>query len=201
MKQRKLEILLEKVRGFDSPDVTLEQYPTPALLAAELLHFAYMKGDLTDTVYDLGCGTGMLAIGAKILGAERVVGFDSDPAALKIAKENAEKLGVEVEFECMDIRQVRGHAQTVVMNPPFGAQVKGSDRPFLKTALKVGDVTYSIHNSGSLAFIKKFIEPAIITEWYNTGFPIKRTFKFHKKDVERIEVEIYRIIKENDQGE
>ncbi|MEL4305682.1 METTL5 family protein [Methanococcoides sp. LMO-2] len=201
MKQRKLEILLEKVRGFDSPDVTLEQYPTPALLAAELLHFAYMKGDLTDTVYDLGCGTGMLAIGAKILGAERVVGFDSDPAALKIAKENAEKLGVEVEFECMDIRQVRGHAHTVVMNPPFGAQVKGSDRPFLKTALKVGDVTYSIHNSGSLAFIKKFIEPAIITEWYNTGFPIKRTFKFHKKDVERIEVEIYRIIKENDQGE
>ncbi|AKB85974.1 METTL5 family protein [Methanococcoides methylutens] len=201
MKQRKLEILLEKVRGFDSPDVTLEQYPTPALLAAELLHFAYMKGDLTDTVYDLGCGTGMLAIGAKILGAERVIGFDSDPAALKIAKENAERLGVEVEFECMDVRQVRGHAHTVVMNPPFGAQVKGSDRPFLKTALKVGDVTYSIHNSGSLAFIKKFIEPAIITEWYNTGFPIKRTFKFHKKDVERIEVEIYRIIKENDQGE
>ncbi|MGM0770313.1 MAG: METTL5 family protein [Halobacteriota archaeon] len=200
MKQRKLEMLLEKVRGFDSPDVTLEQYPTPALLAAELLHFAYMKGDLTDTVYDLGCGTGVLAIGAKLLGAERVVGFDSDLSALDIAKENAEKLGVEVEFECMDIRQVRGHAHTVVMNPPFGAQVKGSDRPFLKTALKVGDIMYSIHNSGSMEFVKKFIEPAIITEWYNTGFPIKRTFKFHKKDVERIEVEIYRIIKENDQG-
>jgi len=201
MKQRKLEILLEQVRGFDSPDVTLEQYSTPALLAAELLHFAFMKGDLEDTVYDLGCGTGMLAIGAKILGAERVIGFDSDPSALEIARENAERLGVEVEFECMDIRQVRGHAHTVVMNPPFGAQVKGSDRPFLKTAMKVGDITYSIHNSGSLAFVKKFIEPAIITEWYNTGFPIKRTFKFHKKDVERIEVEIYRIIKENDQGE
>ncbi|WP_440953340.1 METTL5 family protein [Methanococcoides sp. FTZ1] len=201
MKQRKLEMLLEKVRGFDSPDVTLEQYSTPAVLAAELLHFAFMKGDIEDTVYDLGCGTGMLAIGAKILGAERVVGFDSDPAALEIARENAEKLGVEVEFECKDIRQVRGHAHTVVMNPPFGAQVKGSDRPFLKTAMKVADVTYSIHNSGSLAFVKKFIEPAVITEWYNTGFPIKRTFKFHKKDVERIEVEIYRIIKENDQDD
>lgn len=199
MKQRKLEILLEKVRSFDSPDVTLEQYSTPAVLAAELLHFAFMKGDLDDTVYDLGCGTGMLAIGAKVLGAKRVVGFDSDPAALDIARENAEKLGVEVEFECLDVRQVRGHAHTVVMNPPFGAQVKGSDRPFLSTAMKVGDVTYSIHNSGSMTFVKKFIEPAVITEWYNTGFPIKRTFKFHKKDVERIEVEIYRITKENDQ--
>jgi putative methylase len=197
MKQRKLEILLEKVRGFEKPNVTLEQYPTPALLAAEMLHFAFMKGDLEGTVYDLGCGTGMLAIGAAVLGAERVVGFDSDPGALEIARENAEMIGVDVEFECKDIRQVRGHANTVVMNPPFGAQVKGSDRPFLKTAMRVADVTYSIHNSGSLAFVKKFIQPAVITEWYNTGFPIKRTFKFHKKDVERIEVEIYRIITDN----
>ena len=135
MKQRKLEILLEKVRGFEKPNITLEQYPTPALLAAEMLHFAFMKGDLEGTVYDLGCGTGMLAIGAAVLGAEKVVGFDSDPGALEIARENAEMIGVDVEFECKDIRQVRGHANTVVMNPPFGAQVKGSDRPFLKTAM------------------------------------------------------------------
>ncbi|MCG7853193.1 MAG: METTL5 family protein [Methanosarcinaceae archaeon] len=195
MKQRKLEMVLEQVDGFVSPNVTLEQYATPAVLAAEMLHYAYMKGDIIDTVYDLGCGTGILAIGAKLLGADRVVGFDSDAEALKIAEKNAEKLGVDVEFVPSYIRDVSGHAHAVIMNPPFGAQVKGSDRPFLLTALKVSDVIYSIHNCGSHDFIQKFITPAVITEWYTTVFPIKRTFKFHKKDVERVEVEIYRIMR------
>ena len=195
MKQRKLEMVLEQVDGFASPNAALEQYATPAVLAAEVLHYAYMKGDIIDTVYDLGCGTGILAIGAKLLGSDRVVGFDSDAEALKVAEGNAEKLGVDVEFVSSDIRDVSGHAHAVIMNPPFGAQVKGSDRPFLLTALKVSDVIYSIHNCGSHDFIRKFITPAVITEWYTTVFPIKRTFKFHKKDVERVEVEIYRIMR------
>ncbi|MGP8322291.1 MAG: METTL5 family protein [Methanosarcinaceae archaeon] len=196
MKQRKLEILLEQVKGFDSPDVTLEQYATPAVLAAEILHFAYMKGDIKDTVYDLGCGTGILAIGAKLLGAKKVVGFDSDEKALVVARKNAKKIGVDVEFVCCEISIITGNAHTVVMNPPFGAQSKGSDRPFLLTALRTSGVTYSIHNCGSHDFIQKFINPAVITEWYKTSFRIKRTFKFHKKDVEQIEVEIYRIIRQ-----
>ncbi len=193
MKQRKLEILLEKIRGFDAPDINLEQYPTPALLAAELLHFAFMNADLEDTVIDLGCGTGILAIGAKLLGAKKVIGIDIDPQALKVAADNACDLGVDVEFICMDVRDVKIQAHTTLMNPPFGAQSKGSDRPFLSTALKISGVVYSIHNSSSHGFIKKFIEPAHITDWYTAVFPLKRTFKFHKKDVERIEVELYRI--------
>ncbi|WP_292486640.1 METTL5 family protein [Methanohalobium sp.] len=193
MKQRKLEMLLEQVEGFDSPDVSLEQYTTPAPIAAELLHFAYMKGDIKDTVYDLGCGTGVLATGAKLLGAEIVTGFDTDHYALQIADKNARNMNVDVDFICKDISNISGEAQTVVMNPPFGSQVRGSDRPFLSNALKLANVIYSIHNKGSKNFIEKFISPAVITDWYRTGFPLKRTFKFHKKDVEQIEVEIYRI--------
>ena len=195
MKQRKLEILLEQVEGFDSPNVNLEQYATPALLAAEMLHFAFMQGDLEGTVFDLGCGTGMLAIGAKLLGAEKVVGFDIDNKALEVARKNAEKLGVEVEFVHADIFEVEGHADSVVMNPPFGAQTKGNDRPFLLSALKTSDVIYSIHNCGSHEFISKFIGDARITDWYSTAFPMKRTFKFHKKEVEMVKVEIYRIVR------
>ncbi|WMW22150.1 METTL5 family protein [Methanolobus mangrovi] len=195
MKQRKLEILLEQVEGFDNPSVSLEQYVTPALLAAEMLHFAYMQGDLEGTVFDLGCGTGILAIGAKLLGAEKVVGFDLDRKALEIARKNAEKLGVDVEFVHNDVFEVEGHADTVVMNPPFGAQAKGNDRPFLLSALKTSDVIYSIHNCGSHNFISKFIGDARITDWYTTAFPIKRTFKFHKKEVEMVKVEIYRIVR------
>ncbi|WP_321420247.1 METTL5 family protein [uncultured Methanomethylovorans sp.] len=195
MKQRKLEIMLEKVKGFEKPDVNLEQYATPAPIAAEVLHFAFMHGDLQGTVYDLGCGTGILAIGAKLLGAEKVVGFDLDPSALEIARQNASMMEIDVEFVQCDISGVPEHADTVIMNPPFGAQSKGNDRPFLSTALRVADVTYSVHNCGSYRFIKSFIEPATISDWYETGFPIKRTFKFHKKDVELVKVEIYRIVR------
>lgn len=185
--------MLERVLGFRSPEASKEQYVTPAAVAAELLHFAYMRGDLAGSVYDLGCGSGILAIGAKLLGAEKVIGFDDDMEALKIAKENAERLGVEIEFVCSDISSVCGNAHTVVMNPPFGAQLKGSDRPFLRKALEISNVVYSVHNAGSLEFIKKFITPSVITDYKITGFPIKRTFGFHKKDIQVIEVEIYRI--------
>lgn len=188
-------MLLEKVEGFKSPKPSREQYATPATVAAELLHFAFMKGDIVDTVYDLGCGTGILAIGAKLLGAERVIGFDEDNEALEIARANAKKLNVDVGFICSRVEEVTGKAHTVLMNPPFGAQVKGSDRPFLRKALKVSSVVYSIHNIGSEEFIKKFITPSVVTEHRIIDFPIKRTFRFHTKEIKAIKAEIYRIEK------
>ncbi|HIH74922.1 MAG TPA: methyltransferase [Methanosarcina sp.] len=193
MKQRKLEMLLEEIEGFSDPELELEQYQTPSPLAAEILHFAYMQGDLEGSVQDLGCGTGILAIGAKLLGARRVLGYDKDRKALEIAKRNSESLGVEVEFIQADITEVSEHVETTLMNPPFGARVKGRDRPFLSSALRTSDVIYSIHNRGSLAFIQKFIKPAVITHSYVTKFPLKRSFDFHQKEREIIEVEIYRI--------
>lgn len=193
MKQRKLEMLLEEIEDFSDPELELEQYQTPSPLAAEILHFAYMQGDLDDSVQDLGCGTGILAIGAKLLGAEKVMGYDTDPEALETARKNARKLGVEVEFIFSDVAEIKEHVKTTLMNPPFGARVKGRDRPFLSSALRTSDIIYSIHNRGSLVFIQKFIKPAVITHSYVTKFPLKRIFDFHKKEREVIEVEIYRI--------
>lgn len=40
-------------------------------------------------VIDAGCGSGILAISAKLLGFENVIGFDIDPEAVTISKENA----------------------------------------------------------------------------------------------------------------
>ncbi len=193
MRQKHLEILLQQVEGFRYPKVEREQYATPATVAAELLHFAFMRGDIADTVYDLGCGTGMLAIGAKLLGAEKVIGFDDDIDALETARANAKKLNVDVEFVCSRIDEVCGKAHAVVMNPPFGAQAKGSDRPFLRKALEVSSVVYSVHNAGSAEFIKKFISPSVVTEYKLIDFPIKRTFGFHTKEIQVIKAEIYRI--------
>ena len=199
MKKRKLEMLLEKVRGFERPDVSREQYATPATVAAELLYFAFMNGDLEGSVVDLGCGTGVLAIGASLLGrdagvTQKIIGIDSDISALVTAKDNARSLGASVEWICCDIRDVCGHFDTVVMNPPFGAQEKGNDRPFLDKALQSGCVIYSIHNAGSQSFIESYIRGrGIVTDVVRLKFPIRHTFKFHKKEIAYIDVELYRI--------
>lgn len=198
---------LEKAEGFESPNVNLEQYKTPAVVAAPFLHLAFMSGDIGGkTVYDLGCGTGILSIGAAILGASKVIGFDVDEAAVLGAEKNAALMSAEIPetdiaFLVSDVSDIPEkiesgeleRADTVLMNPPFGAQEKGNDRPFLEAAVASGGVVYSIHNKGSRAFIEKFIKPAVVTDCFITDFPIRKTFDFHKKEVQSVDVEIYRI--------
>ena len=45
-------------------------------------------------VLDVGCGSGILAIGAALLGASEVTGVEIDPDAVAVAKENVEKNGL-----------------------------------------------------------------------------------------------------------
>lgn len=51
------------------------------------------------TVVDFGCGSGILAIAALLLGAERAVGIDIDRQALIASRENAERNGVADRLE------------------------------------------------------------------------------------------------------
>lgn len=56
--------------------------------------------DLTGkTVIDFGCGSGILAIAAIKLGAEKVIGIDIDPQAILASKDNAERNGVADKLE------------------------------------------------------------------------------------------------------
>lgn len=49
------------------------------------------------TVLDYGCGSGILAIAAGLLGADRVVAVDEDPQALTATRQNAGRNGAHVE--------------------------------------------------------------------------------------------------------
>jgi putative methylase len=195
MKLRQLEILLERVSGFSSPASRLEQYPTPAPLAARLLFHAAQNGDITGkSTCDLGCGTGVLAIGAALLGAEPVTGIDIDEKALEIAQKNAEQFDVspvfiKAEISCSTI--LPGRWDTIIMNPPFGAQVQHADRAFINYALKTGNQVYMIANSGSIPFIRSYVKGrAIILETVEGILPIRHSFHFHRKEVRDIRVEI-----------
>jgi putative methylase len=201
MKLKKLEMALQRLAGFPRPRAALEQYQTPAPLAARLLYHALMKGDVEGrSVCDLGSGTGVLAIGAALLGAKNVRGIDIDHDAIVVAQENAALMGVDVEFLVADVRDVSfpesiGACDTVIMNPPFGAQTAHADRPFIDLALTIAPVTYGIFNAGSTPFIKTYTEErAEIAERVGGVFPIQRTFSFHTKEIQEIEVEILRLI-------
>lgn len=51
-----------------------------------------------ETVLDYGCGSGILAIAARKLGAGHVVGSDLDAQAITASRDNAERNQVEAEF-------------------------------------------------------------------------------------------------------
>jgi len=196
MRRKELEIKLEGLEGFSHPKLHLEQYTTPASIAAHIVHLAHLMGDLRRCVYDLGCGTGVLAIAAALMGAPRVVGMEIDPHALAAAHRNAHRLGVNVELVQCDIARppwgdsVKG---TVLMNPPFGAQRRGADRAFLRAAMAMGDVIYTIHNEGSRRFVERFVEPFTITHMYRARYTIGRMYPHHTHEVVGLPVEIYRI--------
>jgi len=68
-------------------------HPTTAL-CLNWLDQADVKGK---TVIDYGCGSGILAIAAALLGAKKVIGVDIDPQALEATQANAERNNVEID--------------------------------------------------------------------------------------------------------
>ncbi len=201
MKLKHLEMTLQRLIGFSRPRAALEQYQTPAPLAARLLYHALMKGDIEGkSVCDLGSGTGVLAIGAAFLGAATVAGIEIDKKAVEVAEANAARFGTDVGFIVADVRDAAlpgriGACDTVIMNPPFGAQQAHADRPFIDLALCIAPFTYGIFNAGSTQFVKTYTAGrAEISEKVGGVFPIKRTFSFHTKNVQDVEVEILRLI-------
>lgn len=195
MKKKELEIILQKIPAQKIPKASLEQYSTPASIASDILFTAFFLNDIKDkVVIDLGCGTGIFAIGAKLLGAKKVIGVDIDQNAVKIAREFAKDLKLDIEIIIEDINKFSSKAQTVFQNPPFGSQNKHADRKFLKKAINTAPVIYTIHLLKTTPFIENFFgNDARITLTKNYKFPIKHTFSFHTKEYMEFNVTLFRI--------
>lgn len=64
------------------------------------------------TVLDYGCGSGILAMVAKKLGAAKVIGIDIDPQAVEAAQTNTARNHCEVDYYVPDDFAATGQAQT-----------------------------------------------------------------------------------------
>lgn len=199
MKQRELEMLLQKIQPHPQPKPELEQYQTPAPVAADLVYRALAAGDIQGRrVLDLGCGTGILAIGAALCGAERAVGLDLDIAALRAAEEAARTLGLPRELLSWLVgraEEARLAADTVLMNPPFGAQRRHADQPFHVAALACAPVVYTLVNAETLDWARRFYVGAgarVTAEW-SYRFALPAQFPWHEKPRAHIEVAALRV--------
>lgn len=187
--KNQLAIKLSKLKVFEKPNIKLEQYPTDSELASEILWQAFMNNDIKGKIIaDLGAGTGLLGIGALLLGAKQVYFIDIDNQALILAKQNIKSLDLKnAVFLRQDITEFNKKVDTVLQNPPFGVQTPYADRPFLDKAFQIANSIYTIHKAESEQFIKQRIPPNFtIKHITRFKFPIKQTQEFHKKPIHNI---------------
>ncbi len=194
MRKRDLQHALEAILDFPNPQAALEQYRTPPAIATEMLWEAHEEGAIAGKrVVDLGCGTGTFAAGAAALGAADVVGVDVDAEAVDMARNAVPGASFQVE----DLAQwVPVEADTVFMNPPFGAQNKHADRIFYDKAMATGASTiWFLAQPVTQGFLVAMARDAgrsleKVGEW---DYPLPATMAHHFEAVKRVRVGGYRL--------
>ena len=89
------------------------EHPTTASCLEALAIWA--ESSENKTCLDLGCGSGILAMGAAKLGLN-VIGVDIEPAAIVSATANAERNGLQVSFSQTDVADIDQKFDVVVAN-------------------------------------------------------------------------------------
>jgi len=199
----RLAILLSWLEVFEDPSLMDEQYPTDPEIAAQMLWTAHMLGDITGRkVIDLGCGTGILTLGAALLDAN-VIGIDNDAKALNIARSNKRYLEEQIEgnlrvtFSKGSVDNVKLRADTVIQNPPFGTKKRHADRNFLAKACTVAPVVWTFHKASTARFVERFSMDAgyEITHRLDFDLPIKASMAHHTRRIAIVKVGCWRLVR------
>ena len=226
-KKKHLEMILENVPKHPNPKVDLEQYSTPATIAADLVWNAYGLGDIDGmNILDLGCGTGIFAIASSLMGASQSLGVDIDEESIALAKitQNSISEGHDIDiantnFIVGDINSFNSISDllnstdnndinnnlislnkfdTLIQNPPFGSQEKGSrhaDRKFMEFAVESAEVIYSFHMKNTEEFVIDYYRDlgAEVTHKLVYKFPIPKIYDFHKEESRDVKVVVLRV--------
>ena len=179
--KQNLELELSKLKNFEKPSWELEQYSTPAHIAADWIWSMALKGEVAGkNILDAACGPGILGIGLLLMGARKVFFIDKDEKVINTCIENYNSIKKEyeigeAEFIIEDISLFDYEVDIVVQNPPFGTKVKHLDKKFLEKAFTVAPVVYSMHKWST----KKFVEAIsrdfgfMVSHNWRYKFPIK----------------------------
>ena len=226
-KKKHLEMILENVPKHPNPKVDLEQYSTPATIAADLVWNAYGLGDIDGmNILDLGCGTGIFAIASSLMGASHSLGVDIDEESIALAKIAQNSISEEHDIDIANTNFIVGDINsfnsisdllnstdnndinnnlislnkfdTLIQNPPFGSQEKGSrhaDRKFMEFAVESAEVIYSFHMKNTEEFVIDYYRDlgAEVTHKFVYKFPIPKIYDFHRDESRDVKVVVLRV--------
>ncbi len=201
--QRKLAIVLSKLKSFEKPSLKLEQYPTPSSIAGEWIWQMALRDEIRGkTFLDAASGPGILGLGALLMGAKKVFFVDKDEDVIETAINNYNNLKEEyeigdAEFIVEDISLFDEKVDLVIQNPPFGTKEKHMDKKFLEKAFEVSKIVYSMHKYSTRKFVESICQDFKfeITDLWRYDFPIKKTFAFHEKPIKVVDVGLWRMEK------
>ena len=86
-------------------------HPTTRLCATAMLDYVRENDPSDKFIVDAGCGSGILALTAKLYGFGKIFGFDRDPEAVRVSVENAAFNSIELDnvaFEHAGIEHALG---------------------------------------------------------------------------------------------
>ena len=201
MRLRSLAIQLSKLQEISSPNLNLEQYQTEGEIAARWLFDIQSFDDLKPgcRVVDLGCGNGILGIGAVLMGAGSAILVDSDQKSCEVSTRNVESLGISDSVKIVNSKigekdiEIR-EADIVVSNPPWGTQKKASDRPFLEEIISIGTIAHLMHSSQATHIRNFFNEFGWSSEEYgDLDFALPATYGHHSRMRGRTRASLWRI--------
>jgi putative methylase len=202
--KKQLAVLLSKLKVFEHPHLSLEQYPTDGEIAATILWDAHMQGEIDGKIIaDFGCGTGILGIGALALGAKHVVFIEVDSKLFPLLIENLKMLEDQFGHDLSNYEIINGHIESfdrqvdlILQNPPFGTQEKHADMMFVKQAVKLAPIVYSLHKTSTQEYLKQWAQQSgvHIANIMHFDFPLKQSMPHHQKRIQRIEVSCFKFV-------
>ncbi|GGM77768.1 RNA methyltransferase [Thermogymnomonas acidicola] len=163
-------------------DVSLEQYITDPGLVSRIVFLAYSNGHIEGkSVVDLGSGYGHFAYASRLMGSARTTAVEIDSRLIRATERTLREAGIEVLN--MDVRDLQGHWDTAIMNPPFGSVNPGADRPFMQKAVEVADYIYAVHNSKSAEFTDRFYSShGTVISRHLLQITVPRMYRHHREE-------------------
>lgn len=198
MKLKELKIELSGVRDFSKMSVGLEQYITPADIAASMVHAIHTAyNDIEGkSILDLCCGTGMLSFAASYFSPSYILGVDICSRALDTFRGNNVDFGINVDLlQCSveNLTFLNCRFDTGILNPPFGTKIKHADTKAVDKALELCSVVYSLHKSSTREYlVRKYPQAEVLAE---IRYELPRAHAFHKRDKKAIAVDFVRIVR------